>query len=96
VITYELETKEKLMFIIPVFGWVFLAFGMAIWPIENVIIYWMWWIDAVLSATHFFQIFVALPYGKKAGIPAVKTVFMTIALGSTWWKPLKKNVDKLK
>ena len=95
-ITYELTTKEKLLFIIPIFGWLFIAYGIIFYPIGNIYILVMWYIDIVLSATHFPQIFVALPFARKAGIPVIKTVFMTILLGSTWWKPLKENVGEIK
>ncbi len=94
-IKVNFTTGEKLLFIIPIFGWVFIAYGV-VFPIQNLVIRIMFYIDIVLSATHFIQIFVALPLGKKGGIPVLKNIFLTIALGSTWWKPLKKSVGEMK
>lgn len=91
---FRLTTNEKIRTLIPIFGWLFLAYGL-LFPM-NYVVKVMWWIDIVLSATHFVQIFVALPLGKKAGISALKTACLTVAFGSMWWKPLQNYVGNMK
>jgi hypothetical protein len=80
---------HKGLMLIPIFGWLFIAYGL-VFPIENEIILIMWWIDIFLSCVvHPVQLIVAMPLGKKVGYSTATTVWMTLIFGATWWKPLK-------
>jgi|GEM_PF-1848943 len=94
--TYKMGNRDKLLMLIPIFGWIFIAYGI-IFPIENQIIKIMWIIDIVLSCgVHPAQLFIAMPLGKKAGYSNLKTFTMTIVFGATWWKPLRKFLSEVK
>lgn len=87
------DLRSQLPMLIPIFGWLFIAYGL-IFPIENIIIKWMWYIDIFLSVVvHPLQLYIALPVGAKAGISVKKTIYMTIVFGATWWKPLKDKQE---
>jgi hypothetical protein len=89
---YKPSQRDQYLMLIPIFGWLFIAYGL-IFPIENQIILIMWWIDIFLSCVvHPVQLIVAMPLGKKAGFSASKTVWMTLIFGATWWKPLRDHL----
>ena len=91
--TSDFSTKDKLLMLIPIFGWLFIAYGL-VFPIENVYIKWMWYIDIFLSVVvHLLQLFVGIPVGKKSGYSTRNSVYLTIIFGATWWKPLRQKLS---
>lgn len=88
------KNRDKLLMLIPVFGWIFIVYGL-LFPIQNTYIKVMWIIDIVLSiGAHPLQLFISLPVGKKSGCSIFKTVCLTLILGATWWKPLRNNLSE--
>ncbi|MEH0020136.1 MAG: hypothetical protein V6Z89_10810 [Desulfobacter sp.] len=93
-VKYEFETQEKLLFIVPILCWLFIAYGI-IYPFENSYLKTIWYIDIFLSAgVHTAMLLVAIPLGKRSGYSALNSIWFTLLLGATWWKPLKKNLDQ--
>lgn len=91
--TSDFSTKDKLLMLIPIFGWLFIAYGL-VFPIENDYIKWMWYIDIFLSVVvHLLQLFVGIPVGKKSGYSTRNSVYLTIIFGATWWKPLRQKLS---
>ncbi len=94
--TYKFETREKLLFLIPIFCWLFIAYGI-LFPIENSFIKIMWYIDIFLSCgVHTAMLLISIPLGKKNGYSVLESISFTLAFGAAWWKPLKKNLDEVK
>jgi len=90
------ETRDKLLMLIPVFGWLFIAYGL-VFPIENIYIKWMWYIDIFLSVpVHLLQLIIAVPVGIKSGYTRFQSIYLTIAFGATWWKPVRQMLNDLK
>ena len=91
--TDTFKTSDKLLMLIPIFGWLFIAYGLA-FPIENTYIKWMWYIDIFLSVpVHLLQLFIAVPVGTKSGYSTLKSICLTITFGATWWKPLRQKLS---
>ena len=89
-------TNDKLLMLIPIFGWLFIAYGL-IFPIENIYIKWMWYIDIFLSVpVHLLQLFIAVPVGVKSGYTKFQSIYLTITFGATWWKPVRQMLGELK
>lgn len=90
------ETRDKLLMLIPIFGWLFIAYGL-IFPIENIYIKWMWYIDIFLSVpVHLLQLIIAVPVGIKSGYSKLQSVCLTITFGATWWKPVRQMLNEQK
>ncbi len=89
-----MKNRDKVLYLIPIFGWLFIAYGIA-FPIENIVIRVMWYIDIFLSCiVHPAQLFIAIPIGKKGGFSVFYTSSMTLVFGATWWKPLRKHLSE--
>lgn len=89
-------TKDKLLMLIPIFGWLFIFYGL-IYPIDNLYVKLAWYIDIFLSVgVHALQLFASWPLGKKAGYTPNETFLMTMIFGATWWKPLKDRLEHQK
>lgn len=87
------QTNDKLLMLIPIFGWLFIAYGL-IFPIDNIYIKWMWYIDIFLSVpVHLLQLFIAVPVGIKSGYSKTQSACLTIAFGATWWKPVRQILN---
>ena len=84
------------LFMMPgaVAGWFFTLFGF-LFPIQNETIKMLWIIIACTwGIGHPLELIVSIPIGKSKGIPVGAAVLKTIALGFTWWLPLKMGVTK--
>ena len=87
------DKKKYLLRIIPIVGWIYIIFGL-LFPFENRILWIFWIIDIAASVgLHAIQLFIAIPVGKKAGFSTIRSIFMTMLFGATWWKPLKEQMD---
>jgi len=90
--TKGFNKNDKLLMLIPVFGWLFILYGLVI-PIDNLYIKWMWYIDIFLSVpVHLLQLFIAVPVGKKSGYTKSQSIVLTILFGATWWKPVRQQL----
>ncbi len=88
------KNHDKLLMLIPVFGWILIVYGL-LFPIQNTYIKVIWIIDIILSiGVHSLQLFISLPVGKKLGFSVFKTVCLTLILGATWWRPLRNNLSE--
>jgi hypothetical protein len=73
-------------------GWLFALFGL-LFPIQNetMKIFWI-----IITCTwvigHPLELAFSIPIAKSKGIPAGTALLKTIALGFTWWLPLKMGV----
>jgi hypothetical protein len=89
--------KNKLfwyLFMMPgaVVGWLFTFFGF-LFPIQNETVKMLWIIIACTWCFgHPLELIFSIPIGKSKGIPVRTVVLKTIALGFTWWLPLKMGV----
>jgi|LAHU01.1.fsa_nt_gb hypothetical protein len=73
-------------------GWLFSIIGI-IRPFENEKVRAMWKrILFTWALGHPLELLVAMPIGKSAGIPALRTIVKTIIFGFTWWLPLYLKV----
>lgn len=82
---------KKLKFF-PILAWMFLVYGL-IMPIEPRWLLMLWWLNAVLTpGLHLIELYWAIPIGKKAGYSVGTSIFMTLLLGATWWKPLTLKI----
>jgi ABC-type dipeptide/oligopeptide/nickel transport system permease subunit len=87
------ESNDKLLLLIPIFGWLFIVYGL-IFPIDNIYIKWMWYIDIFLSIpVHLLQLIIAVPVGTKSGYSKTQSTLLTIAFGATWWKPVREMLN---
>ncbi|MGW0173934.1 hypothetical protein ACWDUM_08810 [Rhodococcus sp. NPDC003322] len=82
--------KSPLLRVIPVLGWLYLAYGAlgtaAGSPLRHPAARAAWWIDAFLSVVvHAAQIPAALRADRGRRSPAA-TAALTMAFGMTWWK----------
>lgn len=92
--TKGFSKNDKILMLIPIFGWLFIAYGLVI-PIDNIYIKWMWYIDIFLSVpVHLLQLFVAIPVGTKSGYTRLQSIALTISFGATWWKPVRQQLGK--
>lgn len=86
--------NDKLLMLIPIFGWLFIAYGL-VFPIENIYIKWMWYIDIFLSVpVHLLQLIIAVPVGVKSGYTKFQSISLTITFGATWWKPVRQMLNE--
>jgi hypothetical protein len=77
----------------PILAWVFIFYGFLM-PIEPNWLLVLWWLNAVLTpGLHLIELYWAIPVGKKAGYSTGASIFLTMLLGATWWKPLANNVE---
>lgn len=92
--TKGFEKNDKLLMLIPIFGWLFIAYGL-IFPIDNIYIKWMWYIDIFLSVpVHLLQLIIAIPVGIKSGYTKLQSCILTITFGATWWKPVRQMLNE--
>ena len=90
------DSRDKLLMLIPIFGWLFIAYGL-VFPIDNIYIKWMWYIDIFLSIpVHLLQLIIAVPVGLKSGYTRSQSIYLTIAFGATWWKPVRQMLGEQK
>ncbi|MEI6790942.1 MAG: sterol desaturase family protein [Myxococcaceae bacterium] len=74
--------------IVPILSWAFILYGFLI-SIESQWLLVCWWLNMIVTpGLHLIELYWALPIAKKAGYSAAYSVFMTLFLGATWWKPL--------
>lgn len=77
--------------IIPILAWLFILYGLLI-SVEPDWFRVLWWLNAILTpGLHLIELFWAIPVGKKAGYSKGYSIFMTMLLGATWWKPLLRR-----
>ncbi len=82
------KNSDKLLMLIPVFGWIFIAYGL-LFPIQNTYIKVMWIIDIVLSiGVHPLQLFISLPVGIKYALLAILTFIISNAFVSAYYRCL--------
>ena len=75
-------------------GWIFILFGL-LFPIQDETIKILWIVIAcVWGIGHILELAVSIPIGKSKGIPVRTAVLKTLALGFTWWLPLKMGVTE--
>jgi hypothetical protein len=73
-------------------GWLFTFFGF-LFPIQNETVRILWIVIACAwGIGHILELAFSLPVGKTKGIPVSTVVLKTIALGITWWLPLKLGI----
>ncbi|MGD0278218.1 MAG: hypothetical protein ABSC11_02805 [Smithella sp.] len=73
-------------------GWLFTLFGL-LFPIQNETIKILWIIVACTwGIGHILELAVSIPIGRSKGVSVKTTLLKTIALGFTWWVPLKMGV----
>lgn len=83
----ELAGDASALRIVPILGWLFLAYG-AFVPLSGVL-YALWLVDLFLSVgVHGLQLFVALPRARRAGYSTTATVLLTFLFGATFWRSL--------
>ncbi|MDX1694020.1 MAG: hypothetical protein R3208_09655 [Ketobacteraceae bacterium] len=93
-----MENNSRFQFnaamIVPILGWIYIFVGL-IWPFENAVLLWIWWIDIFLSVVvHGIQVFVALPAGTHHGFSRIQTAIYTFIFGATWWRPLQNTMKE--
>ncbi len=81
-----LGKAPKLLTAIPVFGWLYIAYGF-IWPFTDPILLGIWWLDLFLSVVvHALQIPMGLPKTRRYGISTLTSAINTMLFGATYWK----------
>ena len=85
------ERRGRALWAVPIFGWLLVLYGV-VFPFDNPWLRGIWALDVFLSVVvHGVQLAVALPAGRRAGLSAGYTTFMTFLLGATWWRPLSQR-----
>jgi len=75
-------------------GWFFILSGL-LYPFQNDLLHKIWLVILILwVGGHPFELLIAMPIGKKAGLSTQRIVCKTLLMGVSWWIPLKLGVFK--
>jgi hypothetical protein len=77
---------------VPLMGWAIILIGI-VHPFQHKLLRIAWWVIVSMSGgLHMAQIPIALPIGRRVGLPTSRIITKTMLYGATWWKPLQSGL----